>query len=196
MARHYASSRRYRSYTRYRRARWTSPGRTSPKEIAIVAVIGAGLALHFGHDITHASAASAKPPVQDAATASQPSPAAAKAIAYARAQLGKPYLWGGTGPAGYDCSGLVMEAWASAGVQIERTSEDQWASLPHIPASQLRPGDLVYYAGSDGTQSDPGHVVMYIGGGWVIQAFGTGYPVMRTPLAAVDAGPLTGYARP
>ena len=58
---------------------------------------------------------------------------AATAIAYARAQLGKPYEWGGTGPDAYDCSGLVWAAYQSAGVDIPRTSEAQWAGLPHVP---------------------------------------------------------------
>ena len=56
-----------------------------------------------------------------------PGKAAATAIAYARAQLGRPYLWGGTGPDAFDCSGLVMEAYAAAGVSIPRTSQEQWA---------------------------------------------------------------------
>jgi len=119
---------------------------------------------------------------------------AAEAIAYARAQLGKPYEWGGTGPGGFDCSGLVMMAYESAGVSIPRTTEEQWATLRHV--STLRPGTLIYYAGADGTQSDPGHVVLYIGHQHVIQAYGTGFPVMVTALGSVDAGPLTGYARP
>ena len=58
--------------------------------------------------------------------------AAAQAIAYARRQLGKPYLWGGTGPDAFDCSGLAMEAYAAAGVSIARTSQEQWASEPQV----------------------------------------------------------------
>ena len=61
-----------------------------------------------------------------------PSKAAVRAIAYARQQLGKPYLWGGTGPGAYDCSGLVMEAYAHAGVGIARTSQAQWATERHV----------------------------------------------------------------
>jgi cell wall-associated NlpC family hydrolase len=105
-------------------------------------------------------------------------------------------VWGGTGPDGYDCSGLVMMAYRSAGITIPRTTFEQWPALPHIHASQLRPGDLIYYAGSDGTVTSPGHVVMFIGNRNVVQAYATGYPVMITPLDRVDAGPLTGYARP
>ena len=85
-----------------------------------------------------------------------PGKAAAAAIAYARAQLGKPYEWGGAGPDAFDCSGLVMRAYASAGVSIARTSEDQWATEPHVSSPQ--PGDLVFFAGADGTVASPGHV--------------------------------------
>lgn len=118
------------------------------------------------------------------------------AVAYARAQLGHPYLWGGTGPGGFDCSGLAYKAWRAAGVTIPRTTFREWPALRHISGGDLQPGDLIFYAGSDGTRRNPGHVVMYVGGGWVIQAFKSGTNVMLTRLADVDAGPLTGYARP
>lgn len=122
--------------------------------------------------------------------------AAAVAIAYARAQLGKPYVWGGTGPGGYDCSGLAMEAWAAAGVTIPRTSEAQWASLPHIPASQVRPGDLIFFPGGDGTWSAPGHVAMVISRTEMVQAYAQGVPVEVSPLNGDGAGGIVGYARP
>ena len=81
---------------------------------------------------------------------------AAAAIAYARAQLGKPYLWGGTGPDAYDCSGLAMEAYAAAGDKHPRTSQEQWAAGPQVSTPQ--PGDLVFFPGADGTWARPGHV--------------------------------------
>jgi cell wall-associated NlpC family hydrolase len=121
---------------------------------------------------------------------------AAAAIAYAKQQLGKPYLFGGTGPDAFDCSGLVMMAWRAAGVDIPRTSEAQYAALPHITAAQAQPGDLIFYAGSDGTLSSPGHVVMYLGGGMVIQAFMTGTNIMINPLSFLTSSGLVGYARP
>jgi cell wall-associated NlpC family hydrolase len=106
------------------------------------------------------------------------------AIAYAVAQLGKPYIWGGTGPEGYDCSGLVMMAYAAAGITLPRTTFQQVdAGTPVYSFSELLPGDLLFTAGSDGSATDPGHVGMYIGSGIVIQAPETGEPVMLSPLS-------------
>jgi cell wall-associated NlpC family hydrolase len=103
--------------------------------------------------------------------------AVAKVIAYARAQIGKPYLWGGTGPGSFDCSGLVMMAYRSAGIDIPRTSQEQWAWGPQVPASQAQPGDLVFFVGADGTWAAPGHVGLVIGGGRMIEAYSTGFPI-------------------
>jgi cell wall-associated NlpC family hydrolase len=97
-----------------------------------------------------------------------------KAVAFAYAQIGKPYQWGATGPDSYDCSGLVMAAWASAGVTIPRDTYEQWAGLPHIPVSQMQPGDLIIYDGE-------GHVAMYVGDGYIIDAPHTGADVERIP---------------
>ena len=106
------------------------------------------------------------------------------AISYALAQLGKPYIWGGTGPTGYDCSGLVMMAYRAAGVDLPRTTYQQVdVGTPVYSVSQLQPGDLLFTAGSDGTANNPGHVGMYIGSGTVVQAPQTGEDVMLTPLA-------------
>jgi peptidoglycan DL-endopeptidase CwlO len=100
---------------------------------------------------------------------------AEKAVAFAYAQLGKPYVWGATGPDSYDCSGLVQAAWASAGVSIPRVTYDQWAALPHISSSSLQPGDLLFYEGE-------GHVAMYVGGGYMIDAPQTGLDVEKIPM--------------
>ena len=106
------------------------------------------------------------------------------AISYAVAQLGKPYIWGGTGPAGYDCSGLVMMAYLAAGISLPRTTFQQVdAGTPVYSDSQLKPGDLLFTAGSDGTATDPGHVGMYIGSGLIIQAPQTGENVEITPVS-------------
>ena len=114
---------------------------------------------------------------------------AGKAVAFAYAQLGKPYVWGATGPGSYDCSGLVQAAWASAGVQIPRTTYEQWAALPHIARSALEPGDLIYMDGI-------GHVVMYVGGGYIIDAPKTGMNVQKVQLAGWYLDTWDGAARP
>ena len=106
-----------------------------------------------------------------------PTQAVATAISFAEQQLGKPYLWGGTGPDAFDCSGLVMMAYRAAGISIARTSQAQWATETRVPASQVQPGDLVFFAGSDGTVTDPGHVGLVIGGGKMIEAYATGFPI-------------------
>jgi cell wall-associated NlpC family hydrolase len=106
------------------------------------------------------------------------------AIRYAVERLGKPYIWGGTGPVGYDCSGLVMMAYQAAGISLPRTTFQQvYAGIPVYSDSQLEPGDLLFTAGSDGTAASPGHVGMYIGSGLVIQAPETGEDVEITPFS-------------
>ena len=101
---------------------------------------------------------------------------AEKAVAFAFAQLGKPYQWGGTGPGSYDCSGLVQAAWAAAGVSIPRDTYEQWAALPHVPLSALEPGDLLYFEGI-------GHVAIYVGDGNAIDAPETGMDIRELPIS-------------
>ncbi|SHK78020.1 C40 family peptidase [Actinacidiphila paucisporea] len=116
-----------------------------------------------------------------------PSTTGDRAIGYAFQQLGKPYVWGAEGPRSFDCSGLTSQAWSHAGVPIPRTAEEQWARLPHVPLSLLRPGDLVvYFPGAT-------HVALYIGDGLVIQAPHTGTVVQVSPIAA---NPILGAVRP
>ena len=106
-----------------------------------------------------------------------PTQAVATAISFAEQQLGKPYLWGGTGPDAFDCSGLVMQAYAAAGIGIPRTSEEQWAAGPQVSVPQ--PGDLVFFAGADGTATSPGHVGIVVDPArhLMIDAYATGLPV-------------------
>jgi cell wall-associated NlpC family hydrolase len=123
------------------------------------------------------------------------SPAAQNAVTYALEQVGKPYVWGGTGPGGYDCSGLCYAAYQSAGITIPHTSQAQWAGIATkiTDMSTLLPGDLIFYAGSDGTTANPGHVVMYIGGGQVVEAYATGTNIRTDP--TIPQGYI-GAARP
>jgi len=107
---------------------------------------------------------------------------AAQAISFAMAQLGKPYVWGATGPDAYDCSGLVYAAYASAAIHIARTTFQWRLDGPQVPLTSIQPGDLLFSSGADGTDANPGHVVMYLGGGQIIQAPQTGETVQIDPL--------------
>jgi cell wall-associated NlpC family hydrolase len=115
-------------------------------------------------------------------TTPAPGAAVATAISFALDQLGKPYRWGAAGPNAYDCSGLVYAAYAAAGIHIARTTFQWYLDGPQVPLDQIQPGDLLFSAGSDGTPTNPGHVVMYLGGGQVIQAPQTGQDVQVDPL--------------
>jgi cell wall-associated NlpC family hydrolase len=111
-----------------------------------------------------------------------PTAAAATAIAFAIRQVGKPYQWGADGPSAFDCSGLVFAAYAAAGISIARTTFGWRQDGPPVPLPQIQPGDLLFSAGGDGTPANPGHVVMYLGGGLVIQAPQPGQDVQIDPL--------------
>jgi cell wall-associated NlpC family hydrolase len=93
---------------------------------------------------------------------------AAAALFFAAAQIGKPYLWGGNGPAAFDCSGLVQQAWAAGGVALPRVAVDQYEATIPISYDQLAPGDLVFF------EQPVGHVGIYIGDGQMIDAPYTG----------------------
>lgn len=104
------------------------------------------------------------------------------AVAYELAQLGKPYIYAGDGPTGYDCSGLVMEAYLAGGVKLPRTTYDQVNMGMAVSAANLKPGDLLFTPGSDGTAASPGHVGMYLGSGIVEEAPYTGIDIRLDPL--------------
>jgi peptidoglycan DL-endopeptidase CwlO len=97
-----------------------------------------------------------------------------KAVQFAYAQIGKPYVWGATGPGAYDCSGLMYAAWQAAGITLPRDTYGEWAGLPHIQMSSLQPGDLIEYNGES-------HVAMYVGDGYIIDAPHTGAVVEKLP---------------
>ncbi len=96
------------------------------------------------------------------------------AASWALTQIGKPYQWGAAGPGTYDCSGLAMDAWARAGIQLGHYTGWQWPSGPHIPISQLRRGDLVFYATNTADPSTIHHVGIFIGGAMIVDAPYTG----------------------
>ncbi|WUS98758.1 NlpC/P60 family protein [Streptomyces sp. NBC_00708] len=115
-----------------------------------------------------------------------PNPRAAQAVAFAYSALGKPYVWGATGPASFDCSGLTQAAWRSAGVSLPRTTYTQINAGQRVPRSQLAPGDLVFF------YSGISHVGLYIGNGKMIHAPRPGAPVRVAP---IDEMPFAGATR-
>jgi len=111
---------------------------------------------------------------------------AAAAVSYARAQVGDPYCYGGAGPGCFDCSGLTMMAWQQAGVSLPHSSAAQYNVGRRISASELQPGDLIFY------YSPISHVSIYIGGGQRISATHTGDYVRVQSLGSS----IVGYTRP
>ncbi|MFI6686271.1 NlpC/P60 family protein [Streptomyces sp. NPDC050485] len=110
-----------------------------------------------------------------------------KAVKFATDQIGKPYLWGAEGPGSFDCSGLTSQAWLAAGHGIPRTSQEQWAQLPHVAIKDMRPGDLIIYF------ADATHVGMYIGDGAIVHAPRPGRNVTITGAGSM---PILGIVRP
>jgi len=131
-----------------------------------------------------------------------PAGTAGKILAYAEAQLGKSYQYGATGPDAFDCSGLAMMAYRAAGIAIPRTSQAQWDWGRQIPASQVQPGDLVFFAGSDGTAAAPGHVgiVLDPAAHTMIDAYTAAFPVEEDTYGLPDSkgglSPVVGFTRP
>ncbi|MFF2788692.1 NlpC/P60 family protein [Streptomyces sp. NPDC058049] len=120
-----------------------------------------------------------------------PSPAdgsrAARAVAFAYGAIGKPYVWGATGPGSFDCSGLTQAAWRSAGVSLPRTTYTQINAGRRVSRDQLAPGDLVFF------YSGVTHVGLYVGNGQMVHAPRPGSTVR---LAPVDSMPWAGASRP
>lgn len=133
--------------------------------------------------------ATSEPAEQEAEPSAAPSPsdAAATAVEAAMSKRGSPYQWGAQGPDRFDCSGLSMWAWNQAGVNIPRTSRQQYAALPNVSRSQLRPGDLVFFG-------DPiHHLGIYIGDGQMVEAPYSGEVVRVNDINRND---YAGAARP
>lgn len=112
---------------------------------------------------------------------------AEKVMAFARAQIGKPYVWGATGPSSYDCSGLTQAAWKAAGVDLPRTTWDQVNVGTRVATADLQPGDLVFF------YDDISHVGIYKGDGMMIHAPKPGANVREESIYYM---PIYGSVRP
>jgi cell wall-associated NlpC family hydrolase len=111
-----------------------------------------------------------------------------KAAAKACSLIGKPYIWAASGPKGYDCSGLTLVAWATAGVTLRHYTQWQWSDAKPVSRADLKPGDLVFW------YSDLHHMGMYVGNNTVVHAPHTGDYVRMANIDAV--GRIAGYRRP
>ncbi|MDS1272298.1 C40 family peptidase [Lipingzhangella sp. LS1_29] len=119
-------------------------------------------------------------------------------VDWALDQRGKPYIWGGTGPGGFDCSGLTMKAYESIGVTIPRVARDQWSFGPEVPQGEEQPGDLVFFdvPHQDGGPG-PGHMGMVIGDGLMVEAWCTDCgPIATREYDDPNRADILGFTRP
>lgn len=160
---------------------------------------------HYNHSDTyvnhvlevadHYAAADRSTQAAPAAPVQAPTRAARTAIAFARARIGTPYVWGGDGPAegGYDCSGLTRAAYQSAGIPLPRVAQDQYNAGPRLPrGARLQPGDLLFFGTGPHRIV---HVSMYVGHGRAIEAPRPGTTVREAP-AGTRSPRFQGATRP
>jgi hypothetical protein len=115
-------------------------------------------------------------------TATLPEGVAKSAIRFALGEVGKPYVWGATGPNTYDCSGLMLRAFQAAGVDLPRVSRDQFYAGGHVPVRQAQPGDLLFYATDPTDPATIHHVTLYMGDGQMVEAPYSGESVRVRPV--------------
>lgn len=158
----------------------------APAPIAATAVAPA-----LAFDDVPAKKAAPAAALQVASKAPSLSSGAARAVEVAEAQVGKPYVYGGSGPDSFDCSGLTSYAWRAAGVSLSHDAYRQWFETSRVSLDDIQPGDLLFF-GDDGVESIH-HVAMYVGGGQMVEASQTGIPVRYRGWRASD---LVGAGRP
>ncbi|WP_460068668.1 C40 family peptidase [Streptomyces sp. YKOK-I1] len=156
---------------------------TAAERARIAADLGGGTGTA---DRASRASSGARAPLQAPASAPAPDSRAAAAVSFAYSKLGSPYVWGATGPNAFDCSGLVLAAYRSAGVSLPRTTYAQIGVGHRVPRSELRPGDLVFF------YSGITHVGLYIGNGRMIHAPNPSAPVRIAP---IDEMPFAGATR-
>jgi len=115
-------------------------------------------------------------------SATLPDGAARSAIQFALGEVGKPYVWGATGPNTYDCSGLMLRAFQAAGIDLPRVSRDQFKAGGHVPVKQAKAGDLLFYATDPTDPATIHHVMLYMGDGRVVEAPYSGEAVRTRPV--------------
>jgi cell wall-associated NlpC family hydrolase len=160
-------------------SRTSTLSRRSLRGAALALVTGAGIALTpvaASADAGASAGGGAAPVAIAAAPVAAPNHAAQVAVDTALAQQGKPYVWGGTGPGGYDCSGLTSAAYKAAGISIPRTSKAQATAGVPVDKAHLQPGDLIFF------YSPVSHVGMYIGNGQMVHSSTFGQPVKVAPV--------------
>jgi cell wall-associated NlpC family hydrolase len=160
--------------------------------VLVVVTVLAALAAPYAHTLRGvvADGLSNLPPIRlpGRSPADSDSARAARAVAFALAQRGKPYSWGAEGPHAFDCSGLTWAAWRAAGVTVPRTAAGQLAGLPRV-RGRLQSGDLVIYASHGRSRR---HVAMVVGRGRMVEALGRGIPIRSTGIR----GGYLGAVRP
>jgi len=136
---------------------------------------------------THHTPAPAPSPSPPSGSGAGSGSIGARVVAYALARVGDAYVWGGSGPYAYDCSGLTMRAYQSVGISLPHFAQSQYNDGRRISVADLLPGDLVFY------YSDIHHVGIYIGGGMIVNAENPGVGVTITGLFSM---PYMGAVRP